>query len=237
MISAGSGLGFGVAADNAALEASLEAMTRSGTDAADLAFVFASGDVHPRAHQVLHTVRRVTGARAVLGCSGTGVLTERREAEGESAVAVLAVRCDRLVTTPFSFERQDDRADLGTELAEKIGGTVAEGGWVVVLPDARGCSPELLLSQLNDALGWVPLLGAVAAGAPMFELYNTDAQQGALVGVALSGLAPLIGVAQGCTPIGDPYVITRANANVIERIANRPALEILEEAILTVPDG
>ena len=237
MISVGSGLGFGVAADNAALEASLEAMTRSGADAADLALVFTSGDVYPRARQVLHTVRRVTGARAVLGCSGTGVLTERREAEGESAVAVLAVRCDRLVTTPFLFERQDDRGNLGVEVAEKIGGTVAEGGCVVVLPDARGCSPELLLSQLNDALGWVPLLGAVAAGEPMFELYNTDAQQGALVGVALSGLAPVIGVAQGCTPIGDPYVITRANANVIERIANRPALQILEEAVQTVPGG
>ena len=168
MIKAGTGLAVG-AADSAALDASLQAVERSGSDRADLALVFVTGDdALPRTHQALHAVRRVTGARAVLGCSGTGVLTERREAEGESAVAVLAVRCDRLVTTPFLFERQDDRGNLGVEVAEKIGGTVAEGGCVVVLPDARGCSPELLLSQLNDALGFLPLLGAVAAGAPMF---------------------------------------------------------------------
>jgi small ligand-binding sensory domain FIST len=237
VIAAGTGLAVGPA-DNAALEASLQAVERSGSDAIDLALVFVTGeDALPRTHQALHAVRRVTGARAVLGCSGAGVLTEQREAEGGPAVAVLALRCDRLVATPFLFEGQDERATLGTELAETIGGTVAEGGCVLVLPDARGFRPEPLFSQLGETLGFVPLLGAVAAGAPMFELYNTDAEQGALCGVALSGLAPVIGVAQGCTPIGAPYVITRANANVIERIASRPALEILEEAIHAVPDG
>ena len=237
-IQAGSGLAVGGTADNAALEASLQAVERSGSDAADLALVFVTGDdALPRMHQALHAVRRVTGARAVLGCSGTGVLTERREVEGESAVAVLTIRCERLVATPFVFEGQGEREQLGAELSQRIGATVAEGGCALVLPDAMGCNPQALLSQLDETLGFVPVLGAVAAGAPMFELYNTDAQQGALVGVALSGLAPVIGVAQGCTPIGAPYVITRAESNVIERIGNRPALEILEEAIHALPDA
>jgi small ligand-binding sensory domain FIST len=106
---------------------------------------------------------------------------------------------------------------------------------VLVLPDAIGCNPPALLAQLHEALGFVPVLGAVAAGEPMFELYNTDAEQGALVGVALSGLTPIIGVAQGCMPIGEPYVITRAEANVIQRIGNRPALQMLEDAIRGLP--
>ena len=235
MIAAGSGLATAGTADNAALDASLQALERSGADHADLALVFATGEVFPRAHEALHAVRRVTGARVVVGCSGAGVLTERREVEAEPAVAVLAVRCDRLVATPFVFGGQGERADLGAELAQAIGGTVAEGGCALVLPDALGCNPPALLSQLDDALGFVPVLGAVAAGEPMFELYATDAEQGALVGVALSGLTPVIGVAQGCTPIGEPYVITRAEANVIERIGNRPALTMLEEAIHALP--
>jgi len=235
MIAAGSGLAVDGAADNAALEASLEALGRSGTDRADLALVFVTGDALPRAHEALHAVRRVTGARAVLGCSGSGILTDRREVEDAPAVAVLVVRCERLVATPFLFERQGERADLGTELAQRIGGTVAEGGCVLVLPDATGCNPTGLLTELHEALGFVPVLGAVAAGEPMFQLHNTDAAQGALAGVALSGLQPVIGVTQGCTPIGEPYVITRAAANVIERIGNRPALEMLGEAIRALP--
>jgi len=237
VIAAGTGLAVGGTADNAALEASLEAVERSGADRADLALVFVTGDAYPRAHEALHAVRRVTGARAVLGCSGSGILTERREVEDELAVAVLVVRCEQLVATPFSFARQGERQDLGMELAQRIGSTVAEGGCALVLPDALGCNPTALLAQLHEALGFVPVLGAVAAGAPMFELYNTEAAQGALVGVALSGLAPVIGVAQGCTPIGEPYVITHAEANVIQRIGSRPALEMLGEAIRALPDA
>jgi small ligand-binding sensory domain FIST len=236
MIAAGTGIAVGGAADNAALEASLEALERSGTDCADLALVFVTGDAHTRAHEALHAVRRVTGAPVVMGCSGTGILTERREVEDDLAVAVLAVRCERLLATPFAFERQGERRDLGTELARRIGPTVAEGGCALVLPDAMGCNPPALLGQLHDALGFVPVLGAVAAGSPMFELYNTDAMEGALVGVALSGLAPVIGVTQGCTPIGEPYVITHAEGNVIQRIGSRPALEMLTEAIRANPD-
>jgi len=136
MIAAGSGLAVGGAADNAALEAALAAIERSGADHADLALVFVTGDAHARAHEALHAVRRVTGAPVVLGCSGTGILTERREVEDELAVAVLAVRCDRLVAAPFAFERQGEQSDLGAEVARRIGPTVAEGGCALVLPDA-----------------------------------------------------------------------------------------------------
>jgi small ligand-binding sensory domain FIST len=236
MIAAGTGLAVGGTADNAALEASLEAIERSGTDRADLALVFVTGDAHARAHEALHAVRRVTGAPIVLGCSGTGILTERREVEEGLAVAVLVVRDPRLLATAFALERQGERRDIGAEVAQRIGATVAEGGCVLVLPDAVGCNPPALLTQLHAALGFVPVLGAVAAGAPMFELYETDALAGALVGVALSGLTPVIGVTQGCTPIGEPYVITHAEANVIQRIGSRPALEILTEAIRANPD-
>src|SRR2546428_1408597 len=145
MIAAGTGLAVGGAADNAALEASLQAIERSGTDRADLALVFVTGDAHPRAHEALHAVRRVTGAPVVLGCSGTGILTERREVEEDLAVAVLVVRCERLVATPFSFERQGERRDLGTELAERSGSRLAGGGSVPVRPDAAGCKPPALL--------------------------------------------------------------------------------------------
>src|SRR5262249_14859748 len=225
MIAAGTGLAVAGEADNAvaeaALEASLAAIERSGTDHADLALVFAN-DAYAAAPDVLHAIRRVTGARVVIGCSGTGILTERREVEGEAAVAVLVVRSESLVATPFAFERQVTRPELGPELAERIGPTVAEGGCALVLPDARGCNPPALLGQLHDALGFVPVLGAVAAGGPMFQLHNTDVFEDALVGVALSGLTPVIGVTQGCTPIGEPYVTTHPPSHLIPPIRSLP---------------
>lgn len=204
MIAAGTGLAVGSTADVLAREASRHAMERCGTDRADVALVFVTGDTHAHAGDALHAVRDLTGAPIVLGCSGTGILTEGREVEDEPAVAVLAVRSERLVATAFSFERQGERADLGVELGQRVGSTVAEGGCVLVLPDAMGCNPGALLTQLHQGLGFAPVLGAVAAGEPTFELYDTEVMEGALVGVALSGLHPVIGVTQGCTPIGEP---------------------------------
>ena len=235
MLAAGSGLAVGGAPDDAALEASLAALAASGAPHADLALVFVSSDAGPRAHELLHAVRRTTGARVVLGCSGAGVLTELREVEQGPAVAVLVARDERLVVTPFLLAAQGPAT--GEEVAQRIGPTVAEGGCLLVLPDGLGLRPRALLDGLHEALGFVPVVGAVAAGESTFELYATDAARGALAGVALAGLEPMIGVAQGCMPIGEAYVVTRADGNVIQQIAGRPAREILSDAIRALPRG
>jgi len=235
---AGSGLAAGRAPGDGALEAALQALTASGADRADLALVFVTGDTHDAAHDVLHAVRRVTGARVVLGCTGAGVLHERSEVESQTAVAVLTVRDDRLLATPFLVEDQAGAgAGAARVVAERAGRTVAEGGCLLLLPDVAGLDPRTLLAGLHDELGDVPVMGAVAAGSSIFELYATDAVGGALAGVALSGLHPVIGVAQGCMPIGEPYVITRAEDNVVFEIGGRRALDVLREAVQGVPGG
>ena len=237
MIAAGSGLAVGGAAD-AAREASLEAMAASGAEHADVVFVFVTGDAYPAAHAMLQAVRRVTGARVVVGASGTGVLCERREVEGETAVAVLAVTADRLVATPFLVPDQGDvGAGVARAVASQVAGTLAESGCLVALPDVDGFDPAALLDGLHGELGATPVIGALAAGSPLFELYATDATRGAMPGVALSGPRPIIGVAQGCTPVGEPYIITRAEGNVVREIGSRPALTVLRDAVRSLPGG
>ena len=238
LAAAGAGLGLGASPGESALDAALAAMARAGAEHADLALVFTTSEAYRAAHDVLHAVRRVTGARIVVGCSGAGVLTERREVEDEAAVAVLVVRDERLVATPFLIEDLERAGrEAGAELARQVGPTVAEGGCLLVLADVAGLHPPALLEGVQAELGFVPLVGGVAAGTPLFELVNTEATRGSLTGVALSGWRPIIGVAQGCVPIGEPYVITRAEGNVVAQIAGRPALDVLREAVGGAPDG
>ena len=78
MIAAGSGLSIGRDPVEATLEAALAAMERLGAARADLAVVFTTPPAFASAHEMLHAVRRVTGAPAVVGASGVGILTERR---------------------------------------------------------------------------------------------------------------------------------------------------------------
>jgi small ligand-binding sensory domain FIST len=238
MIAAGSGLSTGKRADEAGLDAALQAMAASGADHADVALVFTTGDAFRHGHALLHAVRRVTGARAVLGCSGSGVLTERGEVEGERAVAVLAVRsAGSLLLEPLLVPERDRLEEpAGRALAEQAGAIVAEGGTLLILPDARNLSPCGLLGGIAEGVGPVPVLGGVAAGQPLFELYNTDVVTGSLPGLALAGRRPHIGVAQGCQPIGEPFVVTRSEGAIVREIGGRPAFAVLQEAIRSVPD-
>ncbi len=236
---AGSGIAASPGLATAVLDAATAAMERSGLGHGQLALVFVSGDAQEAAHEILRVVRRVTGARTVVGCSGVGVLTEQREIEGESAAAVLVIQDERLVASPISIESlSGGGAQLAREIADSAEGTLAEGGSLMLLPDPRGLDPSALLGGLADVLGPVPVLGAVAAGmgAPV-ELCNMETLAGGLAGVAVSGPVPLIGVAQGCAPIGEPYVVTRAERNVVHQIAGRPALEVLREAMRTVENA
>lgn len=236
---AGSGIAVSANLAAAALDAATAAMERGGLERGYVALVFLSGHARDAAHEILHVVRRVSGARTVVGCSGVGVLTEQRELEGESAAAVLVIQDDRLVASPISIASlAGGGAGLARAIADSAEATVAEGGSLVLLPDPRGFDPRALLGGLAEALGPVPVLGAVAAGMDEpIELCNTQTLAGGLAGVALSGPAPLIGVAQGCAPIGEPYVVTRAEGNVMHQIAGRPALEILREAVDTVENA
>jgi small ligand-binding sensory domain FIST len=242
------GTGLSVSADpvEATLEAALTAMDRSGTDRADLAVLFTTSPAFPSAHEMLHAVRRVTGAPAVVGASGVAILTERMEVESveapgapgprQSAVAVLAVRSDTLRFAPFLVDETDGLgAAAGRLAAARL--VEAGGGALIVLPDPIGLEPAALLAAIAGGGRAVPVLGGVASGLPLFEICNTEVVSGALVGLAVAGAAPVVGVAQGCEPIGEPFVITRGEGTTVTEIAGRPALEALADAVASVKGG
>jgi small ligand-binding sensory domain FIST len=244
VITAASGIARNRDAMEAALEAALQAQERLATDHAQVSIVFTSASAYPAAHGLLHAVRRATGARAVVGCSGAGVLTERAEHEEAvatdetAAVAVLAIAGDEVRLTPFLV---DETEGLGEAAGTVAGARAFEGtdghGLVVALPDAKGLEPGPMLRGIQEAGGPMPVVGGVAAGTSIFELYNTEARQGVMTGVALCGRKPVIGVAQGCEPFGEPFVITRGEDNTIWEIAGRPALSVLKQALNELPDG
>src|SRR6185503_9507581 len=230
----------------AALEASLTAMERLGADRADLAVVFGSPSAFPAGHELLHAVRRVTGAPAVVGASGVGVLTDRMEVESveapgaaelrQATVAVLAVRSDEHRFVPFLVDETEGLgAAAGRVAAARLAD--AEARALIALPDPMGLDPGPLLAALAERGPGVPVLGGVASGLPLFELCNADVVSGALVGLAVAGEPPLVGVAQGCEPIGEPFVITRAEGTTVQEIAGRPALAVLGEAVASVKGG
>jgi small ligand-binding sensory domain FIST len=97
-----------------------------------------------------------------------------------------------------------------------------------------------LVQELSEAYPGAPLIGGLASGAHkpgenrLFldgEIYDEGA-----VGVALSGPVVLRSiVSQGCKPIGEPLVITRAEKNIIFEVAGQPPMQVLQELLPKLP--
>lgn len=237
MIAAGSGLTTGTPPVEAARAAARSAMERSGLGEADLALVFMTADAYRLGHEAMAEVRRVTGARLLLGCSAAGVLTEAGEAEAGPAIAVLAARTRAdLELTPVAITDRDALdADAGAELRAAVGQSVHDRGALVVLPDPVTLDPNGFLLGFSERLDPAPIFGGVAAGMPVFELHDTRVLHGALTGVTVSE-RPVFGIGESCQPIGEPLVVTAAEANTIQAIASRRPMDVLREAIESLPD-
>jgi small ligand-binding sensory domain FIST len=67
-------------------------------------------------------------------------------------------------------------------------------------------------------------------------LLEEEVRTHGLVGISLSGDIEVEGlVSQGCRPIGQPWVVTRARGNLILQLGGRPALEVIQDMVSELP--
>jgi small ligand-binding sensory domain FIST len=108
-------------------------------------------------------------------------------------------------------------------------------GWLAFI-DPFHLDAESWLRGWNAAYPGAPVFGGLASGIfneQTTHIYlNGDVYEEGGVAIAVGGDVTLAGViSQGCTPIGETWTLTRVEQNLIHRIANRPAYEVLAETV------
>jgi small ligand-binding sensory domain FIST len=104
---------------------------------------------------------------------------------------------------------------------------------LILLADPFSTPVDEVLAVLADRCPGSAAIGGLAGGGHDSGenrlILNDEVYDGGLVGVALSGrIAVRMVVSQGCRPIGEPYVVTKAEQNVIHELGGVPALERLQ---------
>src|SRR5262249_2533319 len=112
-------------------------------------------------------------------------------------------------------------------------------GWLVFL-DPFHLDCEAWLKSWNEAYAPVPVLGGLTGGSFSEQLtqlhLNGEVFEEGRLAVAVADDVGLVGVTcQGCTPIGDTWTLTKVEQNIIHKIANRPAYEVLAETFNQLP--
>lgn len=206
-----------------------------------LGLVFLAPRFFDQAAQVLEILQVHGRVQILAGCSSNGLIVGGREIEEEPGIAVGLYHLPDARLTGCRFtQTQIEEANGPAYWHHETGVSPdAHKGWLV-FADPFSLDGEGWLASWNEAYPHRPVLGGLASGQGSEQ--RTQVYLNGQVfedgGVAISfgggvGLRPLI--SQGCTPIGEPWTITRVEGNLIHEIGNRPAYEVLLETFNGLP--
>ena len=219
----------------AAARAVAQATEALGDASPSLAVLFASARFLAVAEDLVAAITEQTGPLPLIGCVGEAVAGGAREVESEPAVSLwLGAGLGPVETFAMEYIRTPSGGAYGGYLVPRE----PEGAHLLIC-DPFTFPADGLLTHLNEQVPGAVVMGgmASAARAPRHSrlfLDNRVLSAGA-VGVHLpdAEVHPL--VAQGCRPIGDAYIVTRADGNLIHELGGRPPLVRLREMAAALP--
>ncbi len=199
----------------------------------ELVYFFATPH-HATSPGLARQLREALGAKIVVGCTAESVAANQEEYEQGPALAVWAAELPGCTAQAFriAFERTPDGLlATGAPSADGIDLTPRAA---ILLGDPFTCPVDSLLGHFAAEFPGLPVLGGMASGASSpgeNRLYlNDDEYDHGVVGVVLRGAIHVRSVvSQGCRPLGRPFIVTKANRNVIQELGGRPALEQLNQ--------
>jgi small ligand-binding sensory domain FIST len=191
--------------------------------------LFASAHFFGSASALVGTVAEEAGPLPLIGCVNDGVAGAGREVESEPAVSLwLAADVGPVQTFAMEFVRTEGGGAFG---GFRFG--PGPSGMHLMICDPFTFPVGDLLTHLNQHVPGALVMGGMASGGPAQRqsrlfLDGRVLTEGA-VGVHLpqAEVHPL--VAQGCRPVGNPYIVTRAEGRWILELGGRAPLARLQE--------
>ena len=196
----------------------------------DLALLFVTpphgGAIEDAAAAVMATLT----PGALLGCAAESVVGGSREVEQAPAVALWAGRTGPVAPFRLGLTPTPDGNTLtGWPDAEPEGAPA-----LLVLADPFTFPADAFLTLFEDERPGLAVVGGLASGAqaPGGNRLFIDGRvvsDGAVAAFISADVDVATVVSQGCRPVGEPLVITRAERNIVYELGGRPALDRLRE--------
>jgi small ligand-binding sensory domain FIST len=208
---------------------------------ADLALVFFSPHHAEAADRIAAEASRLLGTTNLLGCTGEAIAGTGQEIEEQPAISLWLARWPGVRATPMhlEFERTAEGGAL-KGWPDELAGDWPAHSFLLVLGEPFSFPADFLLERMNEDRPQVRVLGGMASGAAQpgdnrLLLGSRTIAEGA-VALHVSGPVRLVTVvSQGCRPIGRPFVVTKAERNVIYELGGKPALVQLRAIFDTLP--
>jgi small ligand-binding sensory domain FIST len=203
-------------------------------DTPDLVVTFLSPHHRKSASQISAEMMQALTPKVLLGCTGEGVIGPSLELERQPAISVWAARLPGVTLVPFHLRFEEGPDGIRLIGWPKDPPRAEDHPFFIMLAEPFSTPAGELLVFLQQKYPSVPVLGGMASGARVPGenqlLFNGEVREEGVVGIAAYGGIRLESVvSQGCRPIGDRFLVTRAERNVIHELGGRPALHCLTE--------
>lgn len=207
-----------------------------------LGLVFMTPRYFEAAAQVLEVLQVHGRIPLLAGCSSQVLIVGGEEVEKEAGLVLGLYHLPGAHLGAAHFTQTEVEEANGPGYWQHTTGVAADtsNGWLV-FADPFNMDGESWLRQWNQAYPAVPTMGGLASGvfeAQRTQVYlNSEVFEEGAVAISVGGAVELAAViSQGCSPIGQPWTITRADGNVIQKIGNRPAYQVLADTFNGLPE-
>jgi len=212
-----------------------------GTAKSDLAVLFVHPQFVDHLADIVAAVRSQVGARQLMGCTGGGIIGRDSEIEDEPAMSLLVGQLPGVEFQTFRITQEEVEESTGPEFWHfQTEVSPADEPQIILLADPFSVQSIQLVREIGEAYPGAPVVGGLASGgrqAGETRVFLDDQifDDGA-IGLAMTGAVRLLPlVSQGCKPIGEPLVVTRAENNIIYEIGGQPPIEVLQTLLPSLP--
>jgi small ligand-binding sensory domain FIST len=199
----------------------------------DLAVLFVTADHTGALEDIVHTVAEILRPRVFVGATANAVVGGGHGVEDTPGLSLFAARLPGRVTPVrlTAVRAGDDWAVEGFDHD-----AMATARSLLLLADPFTFPVDALLADLRTTQPSLGVVGGLASaargpGGNRLVLDGTLSTHGAVGVLVDDAIAPDVVVSQGCRPIGEPFIVTKAERSIIFELGGRPALERLIEII------
>ena len=205
----------------------------TGESGCDLACVFFSPHFSFEVQSLLETIRQNLAPKIIIGCMGTGVIGGNHEIEEEPGLVLWGMNHPGAKIEPLTLSPRKDGEFLSLEGWPKVFPPTSSARTFLLFADPFSTPIDELFSLIDQHAAGSTAIGGIASGGTREGesqlVLNDKIIKSGVVGVAIQGAVEIrTVVSQGCQPIGERYVVTKVDRNVIQELGGVPPLERLE---------
>lgn len=208
-----------------------------GDRGVDLACLFFSSHYADSSRELVRSLSRELAPGVMVGCMGGGIIGSSEEYEDKPVVILWVAHVPGVQMVPLhlTFQETEEKSYLLQGWPQELEAR-ADRPTFLVFADPFSTPVEDVFRTMEHHCPGAPAIGGIASGGSDLGenrlVLNGEVMEKGLVGVALWGPVSIRTlVSQGCQPIGERFVVTKAERNIIYELGGAPTLARLQETL------